>query len=212
MTGLEALIAPALAFLIAAGSPGPATLAVAGAAMASGRRVAMATAFGLAIGLTFWGVLAATGLGAVLMVSAPALFALRIAGGGYLLWLAWRSARAAWSPESAAGLSGEPRKASAAAAFRRGLALNLTNPKAVLAWSAAILIGVSADDGAGRLAAVTAICAATGLAIYVLYALAFSTGPAARAYARARRWIEGVFAGLFAAAGISLIFSRPAAP
>ena len=50
---------------------------------------------GLACGLAFWGGVAATGLGSVLQGSAHLLMALKLLGGGYLLWLAFQSGRTA---------------------------------------------------------------------------------------------------------------------
>ena len=59
MPDLSFLIAPLIAFFIAAGSPGPATLACAGAAMTHGRAAGLALGVGLALGLSFWGALTA---------------------------------------------------------------------------------------------------------------------------------------------------------
>ncbi len=206
---LAFLGAPALAFLVAAGSPGPATLAVAGTAMAAGRRAGLAIGAGLSIGLAFWGALTALGLGALVIGSPPALVALRIGGGLYLLWLAWKSARAAWTgaPPATAGAVDAPLRLAL-----RGLALNLSNPKAALAWAAVIALGLPPGAGPGHLAAIAATCSAIGLLVYVAYALGFAAAPVRRAYARARRAVEAALAAVFAGAGLKLILDRSAAP
>lgn len=79
------LLPALLAFFIAAASPGPATMEVSTTAMAHGARPAAMLGLGLAVGLAFWGVVAAADLGALLMQSSAALTALRWFGGGYLL-------------------------------------------------------------------------------------------------------------------------------
>lgn len=78
----------AMAPMMAAASPGPSTTAIMGAAMGQGCASAIALALGVISGSLFWGVLAATGLSTVLAAWAPAIFAIKICGGLYLLWLA----------------------------------------------------------------------------------------------------------------------------
>lgn len=198
------ILMPAAAFFVAAASPGPATLAVAGAAMSSGVRPALWLSAGLALGLAGWGVLVALGLGPLVVASAPAQWALRIGGGLFLLYLSWGSARSA--------LSGQPVRMEAAAAvspvrmFLRGALLNGLNPKAGLAWAAVIAMGGAANTGA--IWGVVGVCAAMGLAIYAVYAALFAVSGIRRAYQRARRWVDGVVAIGFGAAGGALLTGR----
>lgn len=210
--GLAAIFA---AFFIVAASPGPATLAVSTVSAASGRRSGMRLGCGLGLGLAFWGLVAATGLGAVLQTTTHLLAALKVAGGLYLLWLAFGSARAALRKDA-------PRRDGAGGPspaegrwFMRGLVLNLSNPKAVVAWMAALSVGLGGDSGWPGLAIATGGCMAIGFAIYAAYAAAFSTSAVRRGYARARRWVDGVVAALFATAGFALVrsaFARGQAP
>lgn len=206
MTDLDFLIPPALAFLVAAGSPGPATLAVATTAMAAGPRAALAIGTGLALSLGLWGMVAALGLGAAMLAWAPALTVLRIAGGAFLLWLAWKAARSALSPAAPV----DPDTLASNRYFLSGFALNLTNPKALLAWGAVIAIGLPDGAGPGAVATITVVCAGLGWLIYVVYALIFSRPGMMAAYARTRRWVDRATAALFAAAGLRLLTWRPA--
>jgi threonine efflux protein len=66
MENLDSYLAIAVAFFIVAVSPGPANIAVATVAMHSGRRPGLLFGLGLSVGLAFWGVVAATGLGVML--------------------------------------------------------------------------------------------------------------------------------------------------
>nr|WP_281070760.1 LysE family transporter [Oceaniglobus trochenteri] len=191
-----------LAFGVVCVSPGPANLALAARAMAQGRRAALPMAAGLALGLALWGVAAATGLGAVLAGSAAALGALKVVGACYLGWLALGAAQGAArrdGPEApVAGRMG---------GFRTGLLLNLSNPKAVLAWMAALSMGLSPEVGAGAVRGATAVCALIGVANYLLWALVFSAGGAMAFYARARRGVEAGCAALFSLAAFGLLRS-----
>ena len=204
MIDLTFLIAPMLAFFVAAGSPGPATLACAGAAMTHGRRAGLALGVGLAIVLAFWGGLTAVGLGAVVLGSPAALLALRLMGGAYLIWLAWRSAHSAFAGDPANLAKAAPPKR----LVLRGVMLNLSNPKAALAWAAVIALGLPADGVALHLSMIAAACSMLGLLIYVAYAISFALPPVRRAYASGRRWINGALAAMFGYAGLRLIFTK----
>lgn len=192
----------ALAFFVVTVSPGPANLACAATSMAQGRASGIRFGFGLALGLAIWGLCAATGLGALLVASQTALVAMKIAGGAYLLYLAYLSARSAARPSaSTQGIAPEGQ------AFRRGLLLNLSNPKAVLAWLAALSVGLGPDQGPGMVFAATGLCALIGLLNYMGWAMVFSTGRAMGFYARFKAWIDGATAAAFAALGLGLVRS-----
>ncbi len=203
---LDALFSPVLlAFFVAAASPGPATLAVSTTAMARGARAAVLMGVGLAIGLAFWGLIAAAGLGALLVQSSVALTFLRWFGGAYLLWLAWQSARNAVIPEP------ETMEVPTIADSRiliRGLVLNLSNPKAVLAWISVLALGVGSSEDPSRLAITTALCALLGLVIYLAYAVLFSQASVRSGYRKARRGIDGLAAAFFGYSGFKLVFTR----
>ncbi len=195
-----------LAHLIASASPGPATLAIAGTSMASGRRYGLALAAGVTSGSLAWSLGAALGLGAAMLANAWVFELMRYAGACYLLFLAYRSARAALRKET-------PRTVrlvvpSLPAAFRRGLLLHLTNPKAILFFGALYAVGVPAGAAAGTLALVIGAVGLQSLVIFHGYALLFSSAPLAAGYAKLRRWFEAAFAVAFGGAGLSILTAR----
>jgi len=191
-----------LAFFIVSASPGPATIATATVSMRFGRREGLLFGCGLSLGLAFWGVVAASGLGAILQTSAHLLMVMKLIGGGYLLWLAFQSGRDALRGTDSSVIPVERGRW-----FKRGLLLNLSNPKAVVAWMAALSMGMGADTGGHQVLLATTICAVLGLVIYTAYALAFSLPHFMAGYRRFQRWIDGVVAGLFVLAGLGLIRS-----
>ncbi len=191
-----------LTFVITAATPGPSTLAIMATSLAHGRRAGLLFALGVCAGSVFWGMVAALGLGTLLANVAWALGALKIAGGLYLLWLAWKAARSAMGPDRPAVPPAQGQL------MRAGAALHLTNPKAVLGWSAVIAIGLPPGAGAGYITVLLVGCAALALAVNLGYAFAFSAAPLAAAYRRARRAIDATVAGLFAVTGIGLLAWR----
>jgi len=92
-------------------------------------------------------------------------------------------------------------------AFRVGLAVVLTNPKAMLMWVAVTMVVAAARPGAGTLTAVALAASMSALAIHGGYALLFSTGLAARAWARLARAMEATVGALFVALGLRLFRS-----
>lgn len=206
MSDVSIYLPTLFAFLIAAATPGPATLAVSTTAMALGTRSAALLGFGLAVGLSFWGVIAAAGLGALLTQSITGLTVLRWVGGIYLLYLAWQAGRSACFRTKTVDAIETP---SDTRLFIRGLLLNLSNPKAVLAWISILALGLESTSGDPSLAIITGLCAALGLVIYLFYACAFSLSSVRAGYRASQRVVEGVAAIFFGFTGLKLIASPP---
>lgn len=201
---LRQLLLVYAAYVIATASPGPSNMAIMGMAMSKGRASALLLALGVISGSLFWAVLAATGISAVLATYAEALFVIKVLGGVYLLYLAYKAARSA--------LSGRRAMSDAARAptskwqlYRRGLLLHLTNPKAVLAWIAIMSLVLGPNSSVSTLVAIALGCAVLSVLVFGGYAIVFSTLPMIRAYLKARRWIEGILAAAFGYAGIRLL-------
>jgi threonine/homoserine/homoserine lactone efflux protein len=199
-------IAAGIAFWIVAASPGPANISNAAIAMRYGRRPSLIYGFGLSVALVFWGVLAATGMGALLQTTAGALAVMKLIGGGYLLWLAWKSGWSAAIPDTRPAEQTGPGRW-----FWRGITLNLSNPKSVIAWMAALSMGLDPNGSLTSIIVTTLLCVAVAFLNNISYSLIFSMGGMMQVYRRFRRWIDGVSAALFAMAGVALIrsaFSR----
>lgn len=199
-----------LAALLATGSPGPATLNIAGTAMVSGRPYALAVAAGVSTGSLMWSTAAAFGLGAVMLANVWVFELLRYFGAAYLIFLAVKSARAAMLPGDAAPgkAMGGARFSSAKRAYAAGLALHLTNPKAILFFGSLYAIGVPAQASPLTLLTIIAAVAVQSTLVFHGYALLFSSAPAVRVYLRLRRWFEGVFALAFGYAGFKILTAK----
>lgn len=196
------------AFLVAIASPGPNVLAVIGTSMSVGRRSGMALALGVATGSFTWAVLTVAGLSALLAAYSSALFVIKVFGGLYLLWLAYKSFKAAASVHDieAKQLAGGRRTPLGYAL--RGYIIQMTNPKAALAWIAIISLGLSAGSPLWVGAAIVVGTFALSILIHLIYAVAFSTPVMVRLYGRARRTIQAVLGTFFALAGLRLLTIR----
>ncbi|WP_456292993.1 LysE family translocator [Pseudomonas sp. AK106] len=197
------------AYIVGAASPGPSNMRIMAVAMHRGRRAALVLAAGVISGSFFWGAMAATGVSAVLTQYANALTLLKILGGAYLLFLAFKAARSAMtsSEQVERAIAATP-DVSGARLYQRGLLMHLTNPKALLGWVATMTLGLGAHATPQTVAVILAGCAVLSVTIFCGYAIVFSTTPMIRAYRRARRWIEGTLAAVYATAGVKLLWSR----
>lgn len=196
-------------YLIATASQGPSNMAITATAMSDGRLPALALAAGVITGSLFWAILAATGLSAVLTAYAQALFIIKIFGGVYLLYLAFRAGRSALKAGSdlarADSVRSTPRYR---ALYRQGLLMHIGNPKAIMAWIAIMSLGFREDAPAGMLPAIVGGCAFLGIIVFGGYAVLFSTVSMIGLYTKLRRWIESVLSVVFAVAGLKLLASQ----
>jgi threonine efflux protein len=195
------------AYFIGTASPGPSNLAIMSLAMGSGRKAAFAFALGVMSGSFSWALLASLGLSAVLATYSQLLVAIRVVGGLYLLWLAWRSARSALTPQMPLAHTTRTPDSSQRL-YVRGLLLHLTNPKAILVWLSIVSLAVPATGGTSHTAPVVLGCMGIGVFVFSSYAVLFSTGTARRIYSSIRRWLDGSLAVVFSVAGVKLLSSR----
>lgn len=195
-----------LAALIAVASPGPAVLAIAGTSMNAGRRAGLIFASGVTTGSLTWSIGAAAGLSAVMLANAWLIEAIRYGGAAYLLFLAFKSARSALTPGAAVpqGLAVPPPRR----AFARGLALHLTNPKAILFFGSLYSFGVPADATLADLALIVFAVGVQSAVVLHGYALLFSNRAVVAGYLKLRRWFDGLFAVAFGYAGFKILTAR----
>jgi len=195
------------AWMLAGGSPGPATMGIAGTAMASGRPSALAFAFGILAGSATWGIAAALGLSALMLTNAWVFEIIRYLGAAYLGWLAFKALRRAWASQSK-GEMGTPFSGSAKLLFAKGAAIHLTNPKAVLGWGSIYAIAAPATATPSMLFGYFGLLYAGSIIIFLGYAFLFSSERVVRIYARMQRWFDLAFAGFFGFASFKILTAR----
>lgn len=197
-----------LAFALMIVSPGPNNLAVIATTVAYGRRAGTAVAFGISSGSFTWAVLTAAGLSAILAQSAGALMVIKIAGGLYLLWLAFKS----WRTAIAGPVEIKNAKSGVAGANRshylRGYTLQMANPKAALTWIAIISVGLNANAGWPSLILLIAGTTTLAIIVHCSYAALLSGQRVVAVFRRFHRWLHGFFAAFFGLAAFKLLTSR----
>lgn len=174
-----------------AAAPGPDTLTLR-ATVLGGRARGITTAAGITAAGALQGVLAATGLGAVLAHAEPVFLVVRWAGVAYLVWLGANALRDALRRDGSVWAVGEgPGVFRARTAFRQGFVCNITNPE-VLAFNLAVLpqfVGAGQGIPALLLYALTLVA----IGAVVLLAVVWVAGKAATALSRPslRRSVDG---------------------
>ena len=106
-------------------APGPDNLFVTTQAAQQGRKAGLLVTLGLCSGLLFHTAAVTFGLAALFKTSVTAFTVLKFSGAGYLLYLAVLSFRAG----AETGPLAASAKLSSAALYRRGIIMNITNPK-----------------------------------------------------------------------------------
>ena len=170
--------------------------------LGGGLRAGLLAALGCTIVTALHLVFALAGLAAVLHASAVLFQAIKWAGVGYLLWMAWGA------------LGGEGGLSVAAAAPQpglrivwRGILLNLLNPKLPLFFLAFLpqFIPAGAPNATLRLIELGLVFVAMTFVVFVAYAL-FAGTMRARVLgsARAMAWLRRAFAASFAVLGLRL--------
>jgi threonine/homoserine/homoserine lactone efflux protein len=155
-----------------------------------------------------WAVLTVAGLSALLSNYASALVVIKVLGGLYLLWLAFKAFRAANARQDIEAQELPGGRSTPLRYLIRGYVIQMTNPKAALAWIAIISLGLTEDAPLWVGAAIVLGTFILSVLIHVLYAVGFSTPAMVAIYGRARRGIQVVLGTFFAIAGLKLIFSR----
>lgn len=204
MGGLEFAVL-LVAWVLAGISPGPATLAIAGTSMAQGRAQGVALALGVFTGSAFWGLAAGFGLGALMLANVWAVEVLRYVSATYLIWLGYKSLKAAYSHNRTKVEVESGKVPSIHAAYLKGLLIHVTNPKAILAWGAVFSVAVPPGAPLAQLVSVGLTLGLCSFLLFPAYAWVFSTEKAMQTYRRFGRWISGVFGLMFGAAGFSIL-------
>ena len=196
---------------VAMASPGPATLAIASSSMNQGRVQGLALASGILTGSLFWSCSAAFGLGAVLFANVWLFESLRYVGAAYLLCLAYKSCRSAMAnktDENKILAMTETKQTSLRSAYFRGLAIHLTNPKAILFLGSLFAMGMPRSVSTQGLLSVIVLLTIQSACINFGYAMLFSNPRIRQGYFKMKRAFDTVFALMFGAAGIKILLSK----
>jgi len=125
----ESLTTFILASILLSLAPGPDNIFVLTQSALYGRKSGIIITLGLCSGLIVHTTAVALGVAAIFMVSTVAFTALKLIGAAYLLYLAWQALKASAQPLSSVSATAIPGHL---ALYRRGIVMNLSNPKVAI--------------------------------------------------------------------------------
>lgn len=188
-------------------SPGPDNLFVMTQAAQQGRTAGLLVTLGLCTGLLAHTAAVTFGLAALFKASATAFTLLKFAGAGYLLYLAWLSFRAG----TVTGPAAAAERLNSAVLYRRGIIMNITNPKVSIFFLA--FLPQFADPAKGPLPIQLLLLGgifivATIIVFGAISFLAGVFGEQFRKSAFAQKVLNRAAAGIFAGLAIKLALAQ----
>jgi threonine/homoserine/homoserine lactone efflux protein len=199
---LAAFLAVSFLHLMAAISPGPAVLMSARTGVTEGMRTGFFLAMGIGVGGVVWALAALFGLNIVFQAAPALLWALKIAGGLYLIWMAWGMWQSADQPLDLGDAAAPPR--SAVSAFRLGLITQLANPKPAVLFSAIFVGTVPQGTALWVYGALLTVVFLNETVWNTLVARIFSFERTKATYLSLKTIIDRSFGGLLALLGVKI--------
>ncbi len=199
-----------LANLLGVMSPGPSFIFVAQRTLTTSRKHGLISALGLGTGAAIFAILSCLGL-FVILEAAPFLYgALKIFGGLYLLFLAyriWNSSKGDDNAKSSVIDNGSDNEISISASYFLGLMTQLSNPKTAIVIGSIIMAFLPTETPPYTFIIITVLMFLSDWTWYSIVVVALSTKRAQKAYNRFKKSINRVASGLLAFMGTKLAFN-----
>lgn len=188
-------------------SPGPDNVFVLLHSAVHGRKAGLLVVLGLCSGLLFHTAAVALGLAALLAASSTAFLVLKLAGAGYLLYLAW----GAWNAPAGLGDAHAAQAMTPWQTFTRGVVMNVTNPKVAIFFLAFLPQFANPEAGSVPLQ-IAQLGGVFGLAALLTFSLiawfAASFGEVFKRSARAQTTLNRTAAVVFTALAVRLALAQ----
>ena len=204
MESLLILGSIALALMLGAISPGPAFIYVAKNSIVVSRRHGLFTALGTGTGAALFGLLAVLGLQAILLAVPSAYLILKICGGVYLLWLAFKIIRHAKEPIQVE--NDTSKQISYIKAYRSGLVVQLSNPKIAIILASVFTALLPKDIPTYYYFVLPTLCFFIDAGWYSLVAIALSAEGPRKVYLKFKKIFDRIAGGVMTILGLKLIF------
>lgn len=207
MIPIDSLMTFFIAALLLSLAPGPDNVFVLTQSALYGRVSGILVTLGLCTGLLVHTAAVALGIAVIFQTSAVAFTALKFAGAGYLLYLAWQAVRAA--PASLSDVSSTTR--SYGALYRRGIYMNISNPKVSIFFLAFLPQFASPERGliAMQMMILGALFICVTLLVFGTIALLAGTlGARLNRSNTAQRYLNRVAGVVFATLAIKLLTTQ----
>lgn len=193
--------------LVVVASPGTGVVYTLAAGLSRGARASLVAAFGCTLGILPHIAAAMLGLAAILHASALAFAAVKYAGVGYLLYMAWSALREG----GALRVERTADRRSDARVVADAILVNLLNPKLSIFFVAFLPQFVDAGEGRPlfQMAELSGAFMAATFIVFALYGVfAASVRDAVVARPRILAWLRRSFAAAFGALAVRLAFAE----
>ncbi|HTK67967.1 MAG TPA: LysE family translocator [Pseudonocardia sp.] len=193
-------------------TPGPNMIYLVSRTITQGRRAGLVSLLGVAAGFGVYLSAAAAGLASVFTAVPVAYTALKIAGGAYLLYLAWQALR----PGGTSAFAPEPLPPDRPARlFTMGLVTNLLNPKIAVLYVALLPQFIDPARGSVGLQSLVLGSVQIGVALTVNTLIVLSAATLSRVLGRRPVWLRAqryVMGGVLGALALRLLLTDRARP
>ena len=194
----------AFALMLGAMSPGPTSIYVAKNSIAISRQHGLFTALGTGTGAAIFGLLAVLGLQAFLLAVPSAYLALKICGGLYLLYLAYKIIKHAKEPMQTENDGNQP--ISLRRAYVTGVITQLSNPKIAIVLASIFTALLPKEIPSYFYVVLPLLCFFIDAGWCSLLAVALSAEKPRRVYLRFKAVFDRIAGGVMTILGLKLIF------
>lgn len=194
----------AFALMLGAMSPGPTSIYVAKNSIAISRQHGLFTALGTGTGAAIFGLLAVLGLQAFLLAVPSAYLALKICGGLYLLYLAYKIIRHAKEPMQTENDGNQPM--SLRRAYVTGVITQLSNPKIAIVLASIFTALLPKEIPSYFYVVLPLLCFFIDAGWCSVLAVALSAEKPRRVYLRFKAVFDRIAGGVMTILGLKLIF------
>lgn len=206
MVPIESLIPFIIASAVLVVSPGPDNIYVITQSALNGSRTGILITLGLVSGLIFHTSAVAFGVAALLLASEVAFTLLKIVGALYLIYLAYQ----AFTAGSTKLTTEKSKPRTAIQLYRRGVIMNVTNPKVSIFFLAFLPQFISLENGSivGQVFTLGAVFAIVGLSTFIMIALlASKIGDWLTQSDRAQRYLNRTAGVVFISLALALLLT-----
>lgn len=194
----------AFALMLGAMSPGPTSIYVAKNSIAISRQHGLFTALGTGTGAAIFGLLAVLGLQAFLLAVPSAYLALKICGGLYLLYLAYKIIKHAKEPMQTENDGNQP--ISLRRAYVTGVITQLSNPKIAIVLASIFTALLPKEIPSYFYVVLPLLCFFIDAGWCSVLAVALSAEKPRRVYLRFKAVFDRIAGGVMTILGLKLIF------
>lgn len=204
---MQGLLIITTVHLLAAASPGPDFVLVSQQTLRNGRTAGMLTSIGIALGLSVHIIYSAFGLAAVIANSESLLWAIKVVGGLYLIYLGVKSITAkkseASAPEQQTQVESKPSKM-----VSMGFLCNVLNPKAPVYFVALYTIVLSPEMPLYQIAIYGAWMMVLQFLWFATVVLLLSRPAMNAQFQKISHWIDRALGSAMIVLGLKLITSK----